>query len=97
VGSLADRIIGLPPHVVLALVFLLPALEASTLLGVIFPGEIGVLIGGVVAPEGNLSLAAVIAASGAALHPERSCHDCRIADRGGARQGWCLLRPRASP
>jgi hypothetical protein len=34
--TLVDRIIGLPPHVVLALVFLLPALEASTLLGVIF-------------------------------------------------------------
>jgi len=39
---------------VLALVFLLPALEVSTLLGVISWGEIGGLIGGAVAHEGNM-------------------------------------------
>jgi membrane-associated protein len=68
VSVLADMVLGLPPWVVLALVFLIPALEASTLLGVVLPGEVTVLLGGVVAHEGRLSLAAVIAtAAGGAV------------------------------
>jgi undecaprenyl-diphosphatase len=68
VSTLADLILGLPPWVVLALVFLVPALEASSLLGVVLPGEVTVLLGGVVAHEGRLSLVAVIAvAAGGAV------------------------------
>lgn len=63
---LADVILGLPPCVVLALVFLIPVLEASSLLGVFFPGEVTVLLGGVVAHEGRLSVAAVIVVPAAA-------------------------------
>ncbi len=47
---------------VLALVFALPALEASSLIGLVFPGEIAVLVGGVVAHGGRLPLWAVIVA-----------------------------------
>ncbi|MEV6812354.1 DedA family protein [Micromonospora sp. NPDC051296] len=64
-----DRVLavitGLPPVVVLALVFLLPALESSTLLGLVVPGETAVLVGGVVAHGSGLPLWAVIAAAAA--------------------------------
>jgi membrane-associated protein len=63
VSVLADMFLGLPPWVVLALAFLVPALEASSLLGVVLPGEVTVLLGGVLAHGGRLSLAAVIAAA----------------------------------
>lgn len=53
----------------LALVFALPALEASVFVGLVIPGEVAVLVGGVVAHGGSLPLWAVIAAAvaGAAL------------------------------
>ncbi|MEV7225847.1 DedA family protein [Polymorphospora sp. NPDC051019] len=62
-------ITGLPPVLVLVVVFVLPALESSTLLGVVVPGEIAVLLGGVVAHGGRLPLWAVlvVAAAGAAV------------------------------
>ncbi|MGC1215681.1 MAG: DedA family protein [Micromonospora sp.] len=62
-------LVALPPALVLALVFLLPALEASTFLGLVVPGEIAVLVGGVLAHEGRLPLWAVVVAAvvGAAL------------------------------
>ncbi|WP_433281118.1 DedA family protein [Micromonospora sp. CA-244673] len=64
-----DLLVALPPALVLALVFLLPALEASTFLGLVVPGEIAVLVGGVLAHEGRLPLWAVIlaAVAGAAV------------------------------
>jgi membrane-associated protein len=63
VGQLLDRILFLPPLLALALVFLLPALEASAFVGVILPGEIGVILGGVLANQHKLPLAAVIIAA----------------------------------
>lgn len=62
-------LVALPPALVLALVFLLPALEASTFLGLVVPGEVAVLVGGVLAHEGRLPLWAVVVAAlvGAAL------------------------------
>ncbi|PWU53553.1 DedA family protein [Micromonospora globispora] len=64
-----NLLVALPPALVLALVFLLPALEASTFLGLVVPGEIAVLVGGVLAHEGRLPLWAVVVAAvaGAAL------------------------------
>ncbi|MFR9778058.1 DedA family protein [Micromonospora sp. MS34] len=64
-----EVLVALPPALVLALVFLLPALEASTFLGLLVPGEVAVLVGGVLAHEGRLPLWAVIVAAvaGAAL------------------------------
>ena len=46
-----DGILRLPVAVALLLVFLLPALEASAFLGVVVPGEIGVILGGVLANQ----------------------------------------------
>jgi undecaprenyl-diphosphatase len=62
-GQLVDRILSLHGGAVLAVVFLAPALEASAFLGVIIPGEIAVLLGGVLAFEHRASLPAVLAAA----------------------------------
>ncbi len=61
-SRLLDGILLLPPVLALLLVFLLPALEASVFLGVVVPGEIGVILGGVLANQGKLPLAAVLLA-----------------------------------
>jgi membrane-associated protein len=60
---LVQVIFGLPPVLVLGLVFLLPALESSAFLGLVVPGEIAVLLGGVVAHEGRLALWSVVVAA----------------------------------
>jgi undecaprenyl-diphosphatase len=62
VGHILEGILGLPPLIALALVFLLPALEASAFVGVLLPGEIGVILGGVLANQHKLALAAVLVA-----------------------------------
>ena len=62
-GHLLAAILRLPPGLVLALVFLFPALEASTFVGVVVPGEIGVVLGGVLANQHKLALWAVLIAA----------------------------------
>ncbi|HEX2903591.1 MAG TPA: DedA family protein [Jatrophihabitans sp.] len=62
-GHLLDGILRLPPALALVLVFLLPALEASAFVGVILPGEIGVILGGVLANQHKLALALVFVAA----------------------------------
>jgi membrane-associated protein len=54
VGHLLDRILHLPPMLVLALVFLFPAVEASIFVGVLVPGETGIVLGGVLANQHKL-------------------------------------------
>ena len=68
-SNLADRILALHGWAALTIVFLLPALEASAFVGVVLPGEIAVLLGGVLAFEHRVSLPAVLVAgiSGAIL------------------------------
>lgn len=61
--AVVDAVVGLPPWLVLGLVFLLPALEASVFVGLVVPGEIAVVVGGVVAHGGGLPLLAVIVAA----------------------------------
>lgn len=61
-SRLLEGILQLPPLLALALVFLLPALEASAFVGVVVPGEIGVILGGVLANQGKLPLVAVLIA-----------------------------------
>jgi membrane-associated protein len=67
--SAVHTLLALPSWLVLACVALLPALEASTLVGLVVPGETAVLAGGVAAHAGSLPLWAVILAAvgGAAL------------------------------
>jgi membrane-associated protein len=63
IATLIEQILDQPPALVLTVVFIFPALEASIMAGVIFPGEIAVLLGGVVASQGRTPLAAVLAAA----------------------------------
>jgi membrane-associated protein len=59
-SGLVEHILRVPSWLALLVVFAMPALEASTFLGFIFPGEIACLLGGVLAYESKLSLALVI-------------------------------------
>jgi undecaprenyl-diphosphatase len=62
-GHVLDGILRLPPAAALALVFLLPALEASAFVGVVLPGEVAVILGGVLANQHKLALAAALVAA----------------------------------
>src|SRR5919201_565455 len=61
-STVANWILGLPAWLVLGVVFLLPALEASAFLGFIVPGETAAILGGVVASQGRIPLWAAILA-----------------------------------
>ncbi|HEV7535476.1 MAG TPA: bifunctional DedA family/phosphatase PAP2 family protein [Acidimicrobiia bacterium] len=63
IASIAERILGLHGAPALAVVFLLPALESSAFIGFLFPGEIAVLLGGVLASQHQASLGAVLLAA----------------------------------
>lgn len=61
--ALVEKILELPPAVALLVVFAVPALEASAFVGFIFPGEVACLLGGVLAFQGRVPLAAVVLAA----------------------------------
>ena len=61
--QLAKSILNMPPAVALLFVFALPALEASAFIGIVFPGEIAALLGGVLAHQGRIPLWAAISAA----------------------------------
>ena len=61
--AVARALAGVPPWVLVLVVFALPALEASSLLGLLLPGEVAVLLGGVFAHEGRVPLTMVMAAA----------------------------------
>lgn len=60
-SGILSHLLEWPTWVALLVVFALPALEASIFLGVVVPGEIALILGGVLASAGRVSLAAVIA------------------------------------
>jgi membrane protein DedA with SNARE-associated domain/membrane-associated phospholipid phosphatase len=62
-AGISDWILSLDGWVALAIVFLVPALEASAFLGFLFPGEIAVILGGVLAFNGRIPLPAVVVAA----------------------------------
>jgi dolichol-phosphate mannosyltransferase len=62
-ATIAEHIMALPPLVALVAVFALPALESSAFVGFIFPGEIALILGGVLAYQGKVSLVAVLVAA----------------------------------
>ncbi len=63
IDKLLEKILHLPGWLILLLVFLLPALEAAAFIGVVFPGEIAVLLGGVAASQGSVPIALVLIAA----------------------------------
>src|ERR1700738_1623270 len=54
--DIASSILGLRGWAAVAVVFALPALESSAFVGFIFPGEIAVILGGVLAYNDRVSL-----------------------------------------
>lgn len=58
--QLADKLLGFPPWLALVLIFALPAAEASIFVGLFFPGELIVLLGGVLANQHKLPLWSVL-------------------------------------
>jgi membrane protein DedA with SNARE-associated domain/membrane-associated phospholipid phosphatase len=62
-GGITDWILSLSGGWALAVVFLGPALESSAFVGFVFPGELAVLLGGVLAYQGRVSLLAVVLAA----------------------------------
>ena len=62
---LSETILRLAGPLVLVAVFALPALEASTLLGLLVPGELTLVLGGVVAHQGRVPLVAAVVAGAA--------------------------------
>jgi len=62
VQAVAEHILALPGWVALGVVFLVPALESSAFVGFVFPGEVALILGGVLASQQRVSLPAVLAA-----------------------------------
>ncbi|HEU5036650.1 MAG TPA: DedA family protein [Nocardioides sp.] len=62
-GTLIDSVAGLPAWLLLLLVFALPAAEAALFIGLVIPGETTIILGGVAAHQGRLSLGAVMLAA----------------------------------
>jgi membrane protein DedA with SNARE-associated domain/membrane-associated phospholipid phosphatase len=60
-SRVTETILSLHGWAALLVVFLLPALEASAFFGVVFPGEIAVILGGVLAFQHRVELGAVMA------------------------------------
>ena len=60
IEHIASYLLSLPTWLALLLVFALPALEASIFLGVVVPGEIALILGGVLAAAHQAPLWAVI-------------------------------------
>jgi membrane-associated protein len=65
VSSLITFLLSLPPAAILVAALLLPAVEASALVGLVVPGETAVFVGGLTAHGGGLPLWAVVAAAAA--------------------------------
>ena len=61
--SIARHILGLPGWAALVIVFAVPLLESSAFVGFVFPGEIAVLLGGVLAFQHRVALPAVLVAA----------------------------------
>jgi membrane protein DedA with SNARE-associated domain len=60
-GQLATGLLSLSGWAALTLLFTLPALEAPAFLGLVLPGELALLLGGVLAHQDHISLAAALA------------------------------------
>jgi membrane protein DedA with SNARE-associated domain len=61
-GQLVEGLLQLSGGAALACLFLLPALEAPAFLGLVLPGELALVLGGVLAGQGRVPLAVALAA-----------------------------------
>jgi membrane protein DedA with SNARE-associated domain len=61
VDTVAEGLLSLSGWTALALLFTLPALEAPAFLGLVLPGELALLLGGVLAEQDRIPLAAAVA------------------------------------
>jgi membrane protein DedA with SNARE-associated domain len=61
-GQIAEGLLSLSGWAALACLFVLPALEAPAFLGLVLPGELALVLGGVLAAQGRVPLAAALAA-----------------------------------
>jgi membrane protein DedA with SNARE-associated domain len=61
-GQLAEGLLELSGWAALACLFVLPALEAPAFLGLVLPGELALVLGGVLAAQDRVPLAAALAA-----------------------------------
>lgn len=59
-SAISAHLLAFPAWGMLLMVFLLPGLESSAFVGFIFPGEMALVLGGVMAYEGRLPLVAVL-------------------------------------
>jgi len=62
ISSVAHAILGMPAWLVLLVAFAMPALESSAFVGFVFPGEAALVVAGVVAGQGRVSVVLVILA-----------------------------------
>jgi membrane-associated protein len=60
-GQLIEALLSSSGWAALAVLFMLPALEAPAFLGLVLPGELALLLGGVLASQGRIPLAAALA------------------------------------
>ncbi|HJW58080.1 MAG TPA: DedA family protein, partial [Actinomycetota bacterium] len=60
-GQLAEGLLSLSGWAALAVLFVLPALEAPAFLGLVLPGEVALLLGGVLAHQDRIALPAALA------------------------------------
>ena len=60
-GQLAEGLLSLSGWAALAFLFVLPALEAPAFLGLVLPGEVALLLGGVLAHQDRIPLPAALA------------------------------------
>jgi membrane protein DedA with SNARE-associated domain len=60
-GAVAETLLSLSGWPALGLLFALPALEAPAFIGLVLPGELALLLGGVLAQQGRIPLAAAAA------------------------------------
>jgi membrane-associated protein len=60
-GQLAEGLLSLSGWAALAFLFVLPALEAPAFLGLVLPGEVALLLGGVLASQDRVPLPAALA------------------------------------
>jgi undecaprenyl-diphosphatase len=61
--AILDFLRSLPPAAVVGLVFLIPALESALVLGLLLPGELAVVTGGILAAHSKVPLGWVLAAA----------------------------------